>query len=128
MIFFFHHYELPAILRRGAHIVGDGEVLDRQLELEILNRPAHNANDNPNEPVQNTEINISANDASENNVPENSNDFDTEERESNINSTPKDGVTSLRQRHGEVINTGDSSSAPSPDVEFPVNDLDNRTS
>ena len=129
MIFFFHHYELPAILRRGAHIVREGEVLEGQLEIEILNPPPpaeNNANDN--EAVQNTEININTNEASPN-TPENSTDPDTQEWTSNSNSASTDGATSsLRQRHGDVINTSSSSNAPSSDVEFPVNGVDNRTS
>ena len=37
MVFFFHHYELPAILRQGPHIVAENDILEEHLDL--LNQP-----------------------------------------------------------------------------------------
>lgn len=74
MVFFFHHYELPAILRREAHIVAEDQINEEQLELDLLNQTA----DNPNEPAHNNtytdddEINIEVNNGDENNFAENS--------------------------------------------------------
>jgi hypothetical protein len=140
MIFFFHHYELPAILRRGAHIVAEGQIIEGQLELELLNPTGqNNAGDNLNEPVQNagtenTEMNLSTNDADGNNATENSSDLDAQESRSNSNNTLANGETSLRQRirlpsDGEVINNGGPSSAQTHNIDSPWYNLENnRTS
>ena len=40
MIFFFHHYELPAILSRGPHNVAEDDILEDP--LDILNQPPQN--------------------------------------------------------------------------------------
>ena len=101
MIFFFHHYELPAILRRGLHNLGGDQIIEGELELDILNLPADdNVTDNVIEPVQN-EMNASNNDndgnATNGNVVENSNHIDVEESRSNRNSIHINGET-LRQR------------------------------
>lgn len=109
MVFFFHHYELPAILRRGAHNLGGDQIIEGQLQLDILNLPAEdNGTDNLNEPVQN-EINPSNNDNDGNNpdadVVENSNHRDAQESGSNSNSTHINGET-LRQRVQLPSDTG----------------------
>ncbi|CAB3983750.1 Hypothetical predicted protein [Paramuricea clavata] len=137
MVYFFHHYELPAILRRGAHIVAEGQIIEGQLELEILNPPVQNATDNLNEAVENAdaenEINISTNDADGNNAAQTSSDLDTQEPRSNSNPTSTNGET-LRQRvhlpsDGEMINNSGLSTAQTPNVDSPLNNLDNyRTS
>ena len=150
MVYFFHHYELPAILRRGAHIVAEGQIIEGQLELGILNPPVQNATDNLNEAVENAdaenadaenadavnadnEINISTNDADGNNAAQNSSDLDGQEPRSNSNPTPTNGET-LRQRvhlpsDGEMINNSGPSTAQTPNVDSPLNNLDNyRTS
>jgi hypothetical protein len=140
MVYFFHHYELPAILRRGAHIVAEGQIIEGQLELGILNPPVQNATDNLNEAVENAdavnadnEINISTNDADGNNAAQNSSDLDAQEPRSNSNPTPTNGET-LRQRvhlpsDGEMINNSGPSTTQTPNVDSPLNNLDNyRTS
>ena len=107
MVFFFHHYELPAILRRGVHNLGGDQIIEGQLELDIFNLPPEdNAIDNLNEPVQN-EINTSNNDNDGNNPDANeiSNNHDSQESGSNTNSTHINGET-LRQRAQLPSDTG----------------------
>ncbi|XP_028403875.1 membralin-like [Dendronephthya gigantea] len=104
MVFFFHHYELPAILMQGAHIVGGDQINEEQLELEILNPTVNN----PNEPVLNNtytgdnEINVGMNNDDGNNLAENgngSNDPSLRQR-----------VHDRRQNDGEMMNA----SQPNP--------------
>ena len=125
MIFFFHHYELPAILRRGNHIPADDQIIAGQLELEILNPPVQNVADDV-ENADNTDVNIIANDNEnnvENNAAQNSSNLESLELRSNSHQTAPSEETSLRQRvhlssDGEMRNNSQSDNSP-------LNNLDN---
>lgn len=90
MVYFFHHYELPVILRRGAHIIAEDQILEGQ--LEILNQPVENiVIDNIND------INTSNDDENniDGNVAQNSSNPDPDQHNS-IMAGPEEGMCIFR--------------------------------
>ena len=59
MIFFFHHYELPAILSRGHNIAAEDDILEDQ--LDVLNQPQQNNQTNSAQPESGVQNDASTN-------------------------------------------------------------------
>ena len=64
MIFFFHHYELPAILSHGHNIAAEDDILEEQ--LDVLNQPPQNNQTNSAQPESGLQNDASTNPGSRN--------------------------------------------------------------
>lgn len=129
MIFFFHHYELPAILNRDTHVAPDGQFIEAELELEILNPQAQR--NNPRNGNTDDGINNTADDPGRN-PNQDVNDLNTETRTSisNISISNDEALHGILHSpsNSEVMTNISQTTYQTTNIDPTLDNAENRTS